>query len=102
MAQKVGIENAKQLARETGLSVTSCYQLWNGTAKAISFESLNTICNVLQAGPALLLEYTPDVEPQDRGPQSSNEATGRRLASGAVKRKRESKQTRSQAAVATG
>ena len=60
IAERQGIGNAKQLAKLTGLSVTSCYQLWNGTAKAISFESLNTLCNALQAGPALLLEYTPD------------------------------------------
>lgn len=63
VALKMGIDNAKQLAKVTGLSVTSCYQLWNGTAKAISFESLNTLCNVLKAGPAILLDYTPDVQP---------------------------------------
>ena len=94
LAERQGIKNARQLAARSGINLTSCYQLWNGTAKMISFEALNTLCNVLQAGPALLLEYTPDVEPQDRGPQSSNEATGRRTASGAVKRKRESKQSR--------
>jgi len=60
IAEKQGIKNARQLAALTKLNVTSCYQLWNGTAKAISFDSLNTLCNVLQAGPALLLDYTPD------------------------------------------
>lgn len=73
IAQRVGIENAKQLAKVTGLSVTSCYQLWNGTAKAISFESLNTLCNVLKAGPAILLDYTPDVEPQTQQGPAENE-----------------------------
>jgi len=94
LAERQGIKNARQLAARSGINLTSCYQLWNGTAKMISFEALNTLCNVLQAGPALLLDYTPDVESQDREPQSSNEATGRRSASGAVKRKRESKQSR--------
>jgi DNA-binding Xre family transcriptional regulator len=88
IAQRVGIENAKQLAKVTGLSVTSCYQLWNGTAKAISFESLNTLCNVLQAGPALLLDYTPDVEPQgERGPAESEQGKAPRGSSARSTRK---------------
>jgi DNA-binding Xre family transcriptional regulator len=61
IAQRQGIKNARQLAARSGINLTSCYQLWNGTAKAISFDALNTLCNVLQAGPALLLDYTPDV-----------------------------------------
>ena len=91
IAERQGIKNARQLAARSGINLTSCYQLWNGTAKMISFEALNTLCNVLQAGPALLLDYIPDVEPhgsepQSSKPQSSNEATGRRL-SGSAKRK---------------
>jgi DNA-binding Xre family transcriptional regulator len=74
VAEKVGILNAKQLAKETGLSVTSCYQLWNGTAKAISFESLNRLCNVLKAGPAIVLDYTPDVDSSAGDPEPANEA----------------------------
>jgi len=60
VAEKQGIKNARQLSDKSGINVTSCYQLWNGTAKMISFDVLNTLCNVLQAGPALLLDYTPD------------------------------------------
>ncbi len=78
IAERRGIKNAKQLAKLTGLSVTSCYQLWNDTAKAISFESLNTLCNVLQAGPAVLLDYTPDVEPPAESDPAQNETASTR------------------------
>jgi DNA-binding Xre family transcriptional regulator len=56
-AQKLGIENAAQLASLTGLGLTSCYQLWNGTAQMVSLRTLNTVCNKLKAHPALLFEY---------------------------------------------
>jgi DNA-binding Xre family transcriptional regulator len=85
IAERVGIENAAQLAARTGLGLTSAYQLWNGTAEMVAVRTLNTLCNVLQVGPAQLFDYTPDVEPKASEPQSS-EATGRR-SSGSVKRK---------------
>jgi hypothetical protein len=37
--------------------------LWDGEAKMVSLEILNTLCNVIQVGPAMLFEYTPDVKP---------------------------------------
>jgi DNA-binding Xre family transcriptional regulator len=61
-AQKLGIENAAQLASLTGLGLTSCYQLWNGTAQMVSLRTLNTLCNKLKAHPALLFEYKPEPE----------------------------------------
>src|ERR1044072_2406085 len=68
IAEKVGIRNAAQLRNVTGLGMQSCYQLWEGEAKMISLESLNTLCNVLQVGPAMLFEYTPDVGSQKGEP----------------------------------
>jgi DNA-binding Xre family transcriptional regulator len=62
IARKLGIENAAQLANLTGLGLTSCYQLWEGTAQMISLKTLNTLCNKLKAHPALLFDYTPDPE----------------------------------------
>ena len=59
-ARKLGIENAAQLAKLTGLGLTSCYQLWDGTAQAVSLKTLNTLCNKLQVHPALLFDYKPD------------------------------------------
>jgi DNA-binding Xre family transcriptional regulator len=99
IAIKRGIKNARQLADISHVSVTSCYQLWNGTAKMISFDVMNTLCNVLQAGPHLLFDYTPDIGPKASEPQSS-EATGRRSSGSSAKSRRESKQ--SQAAVTAG
>ncbi|HKP85739.1 MAG TPA: helix-turn-helix transcriptional regulator [Blastocatellia bacterium] len=62
VARKLGIENAAQLASLTGLGLTSCYQLWQGTAQMISLKTLNTLCNKLKAHPALLFDYMPDTE----------------------------------------
>jgi DNA-binding Xre family transcriptional regulator len=99
IAERVGIENAAQLAARTGLGLTSAYQLWNGTAEMVAVRTLNTLCNVLQVGPAQLFDYTPDVGPKASEPQSS-EATGRRSSGSSAKSKRESKQAR--AAIALG
>ena len=62
IARKLGIENAAQLAKMTGLGLTSCYQLWEGTAQMISLRTFNTLCNKLKVHPALLFEYKPDPE----------------------------------------
>lgn len=61
VAEKAGIKNASHLRSKTGLGVSTCYQLWDGTAQRIDLETLNTLCNALQVGPAYLFEYVPDV-----------------------------------------
>ncbi len=65
IALRQGIKNARQLTDQSGINATSVYQLWNGTAKLISFEVMDTLCNFLKAGPGLLFEYTPVVEGSD-------------------------------------
>lgn len=62
IARQLGVENAAQLAKLTGLGLTSCYQLWDGTAQMVSLKTLNTLCNKLKAHPALLFNYKPDPE----------------------------------------
>ena len=62
VAERVGIKNASQLNKRTGLGLTTAYQLWNGTAELVAVRTLNTLCNVLQVGPAMLFDYTPDVD----------------------------------------
>ena len=64
IAERHGIRNANQLRDKTGLGVGTCYQLWDGTAQGIQLDTLNTLCNVLQVGPAMLFDYVPDVEQQ--------------------------------------
>jgi DNA-binding Xre family transcriptional regulator len=76
LAEKVGIKNASHLRSKTGLGVGTCYQLWEGTATRFDLTTLNTLCNVLQIGPAFLFDYTPDVEPQSQ--QGAEEAHGSR------------------------
>lgn len=61
-ARKMGIENASQLAKLTGLGVTSCYKLWEGEAQMVSLETLNTLCNKLKVHPAILFDFQPDQE----------------------------------------
>ena len=63
-ARKMGVENASQLAKLTGLGVTSCYQLWEGTAQMVSLKTLDTLCNKLKVHPAILFDYKPDWEKQ--------------------------------------
>jgi DNA-binding Xre family transcriptional regulator len=70
-----GIENASQLAKLTGIGLTSCYQLWEGKAQMISLSTLNTLCNKLKAHPALLFEYVPDTE---KGSPTSDKSMRRR------------------------
>ena len=59
VALRQGIKNAAQLRNLTGLGMRSCYQLWNGTATMVSLETLDTLCDKLNAHPAMLLHYTP-------------------------------------------
>ena len=68
IARKLGLENAAQLAKLTGLGLTSCYQLWEGTVQMVSLRTLNTLCNKLKVHPALLFEYKPD--PEDKAARS--------------------------------
>jgi DNA-binding Xre family transcriptional regulator len=62
IARKLGIENASQLSKLTGIGLTSCYQLWEGTAQMISLKTLDTLCNILKVHPAILFDYKPDQE----------------------------------------
>jgi DNA-binding Xre family transcriptional regulator len=62
IARRQGIENASQLSKLTGLGMPSSYQLWKGTAKAVSLKTLNILCNKLRTHPAILFDYTADPE----------------------------------------
>ena len=83
VAEKVGIKNASHLRTQTGLGVSTCYQLWDGTAQGIQLETLNTLCNVLQVGPAMLFDYTPDVTLSGEGAPPSEARQGKRRSSSA-------------------
>lgn len=63
IAEGMGITNAAQLRSLTGLGMGSCYSLWKGSAKMVSLETLNTLCNKLGVHPALLFYYSPDAQP---------------------------------------
>jgi DNA-binding Xre family transcriptional regulator len=76
IGRRQGIENAAQLAKLTGLGMTSSYQLWQGTAKRVSLKTLNTLCNKLKVHPAILFDYKPDPEEETRS--STKSSKGRR------------------------
>ncbi|MGH9825470.1 MAG: helix-turn-helix domain-containing protein [Blastocatellia bacterium] len=61
IAEQLGIENARQLARCTGLQPTTCYKLWSGHVEMLGLNTtLNVLCNRLQVSPGLLFEFIPD------------------------------------------
>lgn len=79
IAEKVGIKNAAQLRGRTGLGMKTSYQLWNEETELVSLNTLNTLCNVLQVGPAMLFEYTPDVDVRhNQGSSSETESKSAR------------------------
>ena len=51
-----------ELADKVGLSNVNMSNLKTGKMKGIRFETLNSICKVLDCQPGEILEYTPDEE----------------------------------------
>lgn len=51
-----------ELAEKVGLSNVNLSNLKTGKMKGIRFETLNSICKVLNCQPGDLLEYTEDEE----------------------------------------
>ncbi len=49
-----------ELADKVGLSNVNMSNLKTGKMKGIRFETLNSICKVLDCQPGEILEYTPD------------------------------------------
>ena len=49
-----------QLADKVGLPNVNMSNLKTGKMKGIRFETLNSICKVLDCQPGEILEYTPD------------------------------------------
>ncbi len=51
-----------ELADKVGLTNVNMSNLKTGKMKGIRFETLNSICKVLDCQPGEILEYTPDEE----------------------------------------
>jgi DNA-binding Xre family transcriptional regulator len=78
-ANRIGIINASQLSRYTGINLQTCYKLWDGTLDMIGVSStLNTLCNRLRATPADLIEFRVDDEIAKRAPDLADVLTSRR------------------------
>lgn len=50
------------LARSSGVSYTSLFELYHGRAKRVDLETLNAICRALSVQPGDILGYVPDPE----------------------------------------
>lgn len=51
-----------ELSEKVGITISNISILKNNKAKAIRFETLNAICEVLECQPADIMEYIPDDE----------------------------------------
>ena len=49
-----------ELSERVGITMANISILKNGKAKAIRFETLNKLCEVLQCQPGDLIEYLPE------------------------------------------
>lgn len=51
-----------QLSEQVGITMANMSILKTGKAKAIRFQTLNKICEILHCQPGDILEYVPDEE----------------------------------------
>jgi len=78
-ANRIGITNASQLSRYTGINLQTCYKLWDGTLDMIGVSTtLNTLCNRLRTTPVDLLEFRVDDEIIKRAPDLAEVLSSRR------------------------
>lgn len=54
------IKSIRQLSEETGISRLSLTKLYDGDAKGVEFQTLNTLCAFFGCPIGDLLEYVPD------------------------------------------
>ena len=101
VAQRAGIKNARELADRAGIHLNSAYGVWNNTARMLALDTLDKLCTLLNVKPGQLFDHEaePDMLPQAGAPE--NEAIKPLRTVGPAKQRR-TKQTRTQAAVATG
>lgn len=57
MAERRGIENASQLAREAKLHPVVAYRLWSGEFQRLDVETLDRLCAVFKCQPNQLLRH---------------------------------------------
>lgn len=57
MAQRRGIGNASQLAREAQLHTVVAYRLWSGEFQRLDTQTLDRLCVTLRCQPGQLLKH---------------------------------------------
>jgi DNA-binding Xre family transcriptional regulator len=57
VAEREGIASAYELAKRTGIQVTSTYKIWNGEAKMVGLDTLDRLCTVLGVKPGQLFQH---------------------------------------------
>jgi DNA-binding Xre family transcriptional regulator len=77
VAQLRGYKNAKHLTDAMSevfgrrISYSTIYPLWDNTAANYARATLDRLCRFLNISLGVLIEYTPDVEPQADNTQQS-------------------------------
>lgn len=52
-------ENITEFSRQSGISYTTCHDLYHHKTKQITFELLDKLCQYFRVGPWELFPYTP-------------------------------------------
>lgn len=55
-------ESIREFSRKSGISYTTCFDLYHARTKQISFELLDKLCKYFGVGPWDLFPYNPDEE----------------------------------------
>jgi putative transcriptional regulator len=59
------IKSIRQLSEETKISRLSLTRLYDGKAKGVEFDTLNTLCAFFKCSLSDLIDYVPDQEKGD-------------------------------------
>jgi len=60
VAERAGIHNAHELVKRARISVSTAYQLWEGSAKRLDLATLDKLCALFEVPPGQLLERVKD------------------------------------------
>ena len=53
-------ESIREFSRKSGISYTTCHDLYHAKTKQITFDLLDRLCKYFEVGPWELFPYTPE------------------------------------------
>lgn len=60
VAERAGINNARELATRSGLPATSVYRIWLGRATRTDLTTLDKLCTLLEVKPSQLFDHVAE------------------------------------------